>query len=531
MQRTPSLLVAASVALAAASLGSTVTYYEETLPGTMNPLFAQSMVDRRAHELVFDRLYYRSAVTSEIKSRLVEASQVLEGGKAIRLTLKSGIKWHDGQPVVSDDVCFTVAAMLDPATPSLVAKRHREVIAGCETDGKRDLVVRFVKAYYNPTERLEFPVLPAHVFGGNTTIAPDHEFSVRPIGSGPMRGSKGRREVKFTAFPNGHHAPRIGVLQLGEGGDPLVQVRTLMNGGVHGVVSVAPPLRGDVAASDDVALKSYDLRSWWFVALNTAKGALADRKVREALHRTLDREELRRLTMGYDPDEIQQPCQFISGPFVPSSPYYNRSVTVRSRSDLDEATNLMTAAGASLASDSWTLGGAPIVLKIGMHAPLDLEAKDLLNQIGNQLQSGGFQRQVHKISADDWNNKVVTGQMTDFDLLIGKWSFGVVEDVAPLFETRAGGKGSLNLLGYSNPTVDELIGRHDMARTDTEAQDAFHELHAFLAEDLPYLFLWKLDTKSAWRMEVKGNTITPYYYFTEFDGWSVEAAVAETSDG
>ena len=40
---------------------------------------------------------------------------------------------------------------------------------------------------------------------------------------------------------------------------------------------------------------------------------------------------------------------------------------------------------------------------------------------------------------------------------------------------------------------------------------------AYLADDLPYLFLWKLDTKSAWRTEVKSNTISPYFYFTEFD--------------
>ena len=173
---------------------------------------------------------------------------------------------------------------------------------------------------------------------------------------------------------------------------------------------------------------------------------------------------------------------------------------------------------------TWTIGGAPIVLKIGMQAPLDLEARDLLNQIGNQLQSAGYGRQVYKISANEWTNDAVTGRMKDFDLLIGKWSFGVSEDIAPLFQTRSGGKGSLNLFDYSNPTVDEMLMRFDDAQTDTEAQDAYHDLHAFLADDLPYLFLWKLDTKSGWRMSVRGNTITPYYYFTEFDGWGLEGA-------
>ena len=105
--------------------------------------------------------------------------------------------------------------------------------------------------------------------------------------------------------------------------------------------------------------------------------------------------------------------------------------------------------------------------------------------------------------------------------MIGKWSFGVVEDVNSLFHTRvpAEGKGAQNIFNYSNPEVDNILARFDSARTDTEAQDAYHDLHAFLADDTPYIFLWKLDTKSAWRNEVRNNTIAPYYYFTDFAGW------------
>ncbi len=519
MRRTSPLLTALSIVSLGLLSAGTVSYYETSLPTTMNPLFATTMVDRRTHELVFDRLFYRSAVTGEIKSRLVDAIEVLDDGLRVRLSLRSGVRWHDGEHFTGRDVCFTVDTMLDPKTPSLVAKAYQEVLAGCEAS-RGEVTITFTRKYYNPRERLEFPILPRHMFGEGGVV-PDHEFSARPIGTGPMKGSKGRREVRLTAVENVHHRPQIDVMALGEGGDPLIAIKTLTNGGVHGVISVAPPLRSEVAATDDVALKSYDLRSWWFVAINSRKGALTDLRVRQALDHTLDREELRRLTMGYDAYDIHQPCQFISGPFVPSSPYYNRSIKPLTRSDLAHAKELMESAGARMEGGNWTLRGNPLILKIGMHAPLDLEARDLLNQIGNQLQAGGFGRQVHKISPEDWNERAITGQMGDFDLLIGKWSFGVVEDIAPMFEARRGGKGTRNLFNYDNEEVNRLLARYDMAKTDTEAQDAYHELHKVLAEDLPYLFLWKLDTKSAWRMEVRNNTITPFYYFTEFDGWEL----------
>lgn len=514
-------LAAATLGLSSLLLtGGTVSYYEESLPTTMNPLFARSMVDKRSQELTFDRLFYRSAITNELKSRLVTKYERLDDGMKLKIFLKEGVKWHDGKNFGPKDVCFTIDAMLNPDTPSTIAKEYREAIVACEAIPRENAaVVEFVKVYHNPQERIAFSVLPEHAFD-STTISPDLPFSTRPIGTGPMQGSKGRREVKFTKFKNAHHDPYIDTLSQAEGGDPLVQVRTLLNGGVQGVISVAPPLRPDVAASDDVALKSYDLRSWWFIALNTASSALSDVRVRRALDMTIDRSQLRELTIGVDPNDANPPCEFVSGPFVQSSPYYNRSVKTRDRADRAAARQMMTEAGAEMQAGRWIMNGGSITLRIGMNAPLDSEAKDLLNQIGNQLQEGGFDRQVFKITADDWNSKVVTGQMGDqYDALIGKWSFGVVEDVNAMFHTRADGKGALNIFNYSNAEVDGILSRFDNARTDTEAQDAYHDLHKFLADDLPYVFLWKLDTKSAWRNEVRNNTIAPYYYFTEFDGW------------
>ncbi|MBW1879033.1 MAG: hypothetical protein JRJ84_11775, partial [Deltaproteobacteria bacterium] len=324
-------------------------------------------------------------------------------------------------------------------------------------------------------------------------------------------------------IPNVHHDAKIEVLSQAPGGDPFVQIRTLLAAGVHGVITVPPPLRPEVAASDDVALKTYDLRTWWFLAVNNNRGALENRKVRQALDLTLDRSELRELTIGVDPDDPHPPCEFISGPFIGSSPYYNRAIKPQERSDRARARELMVEAGAVQTAGIWVYRGEPVTLKLGMNAPLDAEARDLLNQVGNQLQAGGFNRQVYKVTSDDWSRKAVTGQLTDYDLLIGKWSFGIVEDVNSLFHTRdAQGQGSLNIFNYSNPEVDRILADYNGSRTDTEAQDAYHELHAYLAEDLPYLFLWKLDTKSAWRNEIRGNTITPYFYFTEFDGWKFQ---------
>ena len=521
MGRIRHLLIGIGLAGSVLLGGATVDFYEEALPTTMNPLFAKSMTDFRAHELVFDRLFYRSAITNELRSNLVEAYQPLEGGAKLKVTLKKGVKWHDGNALSPKDVCFSIDSMLNPKTPSPIAKAYREAIAGCTPDVKENsATISFKKIFHNPRERVGFSVIPSHVFQGNTQVSPDVEFSTRPVGTGPMSASKGRRAVKYTKKANAHHDAKIDGLSAQESVDPYVAIKTLINAGVQGVISVSPALRPEVAASDDVALKSYDLRSWWFVAVNVNKGALRDRRVRQALNLALDRTQLREYTVGVDPDAANPPCEFVSGPFVQSSPYYNRQVKVVERSDNAQVKKLMASAGAVDNAGRWMLEGSPLNLRMGMHAPLDVEAKDLLNQVGNQLQQSGFDRNVYKISHSEWNTKAVTGKLKEYDLLIGKWSFGLVEDVNALFHSRdERGRGPLNIFNYSNPEVDELLQQFDTARTDTEARDAYHQLHQYLSQDLPYLFLWKLDTKSAWRNEIRNAVITPYYYFTEFDNW------------
>ena len=66
--------------------------------------------------------------------------------------------------------------------------------------------------------------------------------------------------------------------------------------------------------------------------------------------------------------------------------------------------------------------------------------------------AAGFDRQVTKIPADQWTRKVVSGESQQFDLLIGKWSFGLVEDVNDLFHSRRGTEGKKNIFNYGNKT-------------------------------------------------------------------------------
>ena len=81
--------------------------------------------------------------------------------------------------------------------------------------------------------------------------------------------------------------------------------------------------------------------------------------------------------------------------------------------------------------------------------------------------------------------------------------------------------GLLNPLGLSIPEVDALLARAASARTDTQQQDALHELHRTLHAEAHALFLWQRGDKSVWSVDLRGNTITPGVYWTNAGSWKL----------
>ena len=511
-----------SLALGAAALATAVNvqFYDENLPGSLNPLYAESMVDFRAQELYFDRLFYVDPIDNRLTSKIVDHFE-MAGSKSIRLFLKEGLKWHNGDDLTADDICFTIKAIMDPKTTSARAKAFRKSFSNCQAEKSNVALVEFPEVYHKPIARLNFAVLPKSYFGGKTAILPNTEFSTRPVGSGPMSGAKSSSYAVFEAHrTSSHHNPSIDKMRLNQAQDPIVQINTIRGGGMHGIISVAPPFRPEIASSSEVMMKTYDLRSWWFIALNQNNPILAKKEVRQALNYLLDRNDLREKTIGVKKDDKESPCELISGPFVQSSPYYNRTIPVVERRYESKAEALLTRAGLEKRGRSWFYNGEEVRLRIGMKETLNKEAPDLLNQIGNQLGEAGFDRLVYKINAEEWTRDVVSGKAGgNYDMVIGKWSFNIDENVNDLFQTRSKEKGIRNIFNYSNPEVDAILESFNAARRDSDAKTAYLDLHAKLSDELPYLFLWKLDTKSAWRKEIRSNNIAPYYYFTLIDDW------------
>jgi len=453
--------------------GEAVEVFDQ-LPTTLHPLYPQNEADVRSHRLVWQPLFHRSAITSEVRSDLV-ASHHMEGS-ALVVDLHPGRVFHDAHPITAEDVCFSVATVLDPAHPTRLRFRERGDLTGCEVRGPLTAAIQLRGPLPDALLRAAVPVLPAHAFDPD----PASEIGARPVGSGPYRAVRGRRSTRFTAV-----APDAGMpdMEIRDGGDPLVQVMSILRGSVHGIVEVRPELRADIAASDDVYLKTWTPNVLVYLAVNPS--SVSDVALRQRLAAAIDRGALIRLAYGVDPDDIGVVPEPITGPFLPSSAFYNRAVRPQ-----------------AVVRDATPVKRPP--LRLGFDPDGNPVMRGLATELVNQLRAAGFECVLAKAER---------ASPSDHDLWLGSWQVDPTQDPGPMVQ-----RGDL---GIHSAEVDAKLAAMRTASTDTEQQDAAHDLHRIVHEEAQWIGLFEDVRKSAWRSQVRNNTIARYSYWDHVTSWRV----------
>ena len=116
---------------------------------------------------------------------LAESWTVSEDGLTVTFNLVEDAMWHDGVPLTSEDVKFTIDYYIGEEVPYDTALMSR--IDSVETDGNYTVVVHMKEAYAWVLDDFEdVPIMPKHIWEGREwdwAVHPD----MMPIGSGPFK--------------------------------------------------------------------------------------------------------------------------------------------------------------------------------------------------------------------------------------------------------------------------------------------------------------------------------------------------------
>src|SRR5215216_3741996 len=156
--------------------------------GRLNPLLDwNNVADRSVNRLLFSGLV-RFDEHGLPQADLAEAWGVAQDGTVYNFSIRQNAVWHDGTPVTSDDVLFTIDRMKSEG--SLYPQDIKDLWSKIEVTKLNDKNIKFTltEPFVPFMDYLTFGVLPKHLL---ESVAPDQvekaEFNLNPVGSGPYK--------------------------------------------------------------------------------------------------------------------------------------------------------------------------------------------------------------------------------------------------------------------------------------------------------------------------------------------------------
>ena len=165
--------------------------YSEALVGSisrLNPLLEQNNAsDRDVNRLLFSSLLRFDGQGLPVTD-LADSWGVSQDGTIYNISLRQNAFWHDGQPVTSDDVLFTIEMIKDDS--SFFAPDVRELWKKVEIKKLNERTLQFLlpEPFAPFLDYLTFGIVPRHIL--ESIPAPEMAaapFNLSPIGSGPYK--------------------------------------------------------------------------------------------------------------------------------------------------------------------------------------------------------------------------------------------------------------------------------------------------------------------------------------------------------
>jgi peptide/nickel transport system substrate-binding protein len=163
--------------------------YSEALIGSFNRLNPvldyTNPADQDVGRLIFSSLLRFDDRGLPVND-LVESMGISQNGQNYNISLREDALWHDGQPVTSEDVIFTVDLLRSDDLPVPEDIRSLWQTVEAEALDEHTLQFRLPEPFAPFLDYLTFGILPQHLLGDLSTAETiDAQFNLQPVGSGP----------------------------------------------------------------------------------------------------------------------------------------------------------------------------------------------------------------------------------------------------------------------------------------------------------------------------------------------------------
>lgn len=400
--------------------------------------------------------------------------------------LREGLTFHDGKPLTSADVKFTLEAIVNPDNMSEIVSNYADIE---EITCPDELTVNIRLSQVNVAfaDYMTIGILPEHLLAGEDLTTCD--FNRSPVGAGPYRltewdmGQSITLE-KFDGYYDGE--PNIDRIIFKIVPDTDARAMQLQSGEIDMAqitAKTAEPFRSNA----DYAVYQMKTSDYRAVAYNFWNPYFqAHPELSTILSYAIDRQAIVESVLLGEGEAAYSPLQM--------GPYNNENIN-KFEYNPDLCRQLLEEAG-------WTEGADGYYEKDGEQLAFTIAAMsddqvrvDMAVMCANQLQQIGANVTAENRPSLDWGGQ--------FACIIGWGSpFDPDDHTYKVFTTDAGD----NYTGYSNAEIDPILAAARSTSDDAERKELYHQFQEAMTEHMPYSFIAYVDADYAMKAQIQGIT-------------------------
>jgi len=509
------------------------TYVEAMVgaPRFINPLLATSDTDRDLTHLVFSGLT-RVDERGEVAPDLASEWQISPDGRVYTFTLKPDLRWHDGEPLTSNDVYFTIGLLKSPDFPgdAMLAAPWRDVQMPVTTTQQ---TIQFTLSSPSVTflSATSLGILPRHLWESvkSAEIAAS-PLNLRAVGSGPWRitadrylmtdnqGSTNYEGVILEPFPYwGGGISRLWFRPYPSFGAALDGFK---RGEVHGLGHIPDDQLAEATSVPGVQLHKQALARYSMLLLNTRSHLLDRAETRQALELAIDREAIISQSLNGNARPAHSPVLAQSWAYDATLPYRRYDPT-KSRQLLDEA-GWIVGAGGMRAREGVTM---TVVLAANADVPTNAA---VARQVETYLRDVGVDVRVALVPRDTLVNDYLRPRA--YHIAVASWEAQSADpDVFQYWHSsQANMTGGLNFSLWINPQADAALDAARIKAGRDERRREYSEFQKAFLQDVPAVILYNPLYVYATHESVRGVTLPLTEMkdlaarFDSIRGWSLQ---------
>ena len=488
-------LEAAAKTNPAINRGNVLTVAETGFDGIFNPILYSNNTDAKITDLVFNGLIKVNKNGEYIPD--VATWEVSEDKLTYTFSITSGIKFHNGEELTSDDVAFTYYSIADPdyvgargpAVSDIVGvEAYRsgevEVIEGINVIDDYTIAFTIEEPNVKKITDFSYGILNRDYYGYES-MEQLEALNATPMGTGPMM---------FKVYEVGQYVELTTNEDYFEG-------RAYVDGVIYKVVPAATAAAAVNAGDVDVAevsasLENYDTmteagiaevqeflgNSYRYIGINLRLEKFSDKRVRQALWYGLNLKDF----IDAQWEGFAAPC------LAPISPV---SWAYPDTSELNSYDFNPEKASALLAEAGWLdTDGDGILDKDGeklsivwtsyndVDWPLNLiaVAKENWGALGIELE--GLLMEFTAVSD-------LVYEKQDFELYNMGWSLAIDPDPTAIFGEDADVLGGFNAIGFHHERANEIFRLGKSEYDQAKRAELYAEWAKIANEEVPYIFV------------------------------------------